>query len=299
MSQIELNEFTVLHHAERENESFVACNNEEAPYISFPCLDKFTFLRHGFSTKLGGVSKGIYESMNVGFGRGDLDENVLENYRRLCKSLEIPEQSLVFTDQIHKDVIQTVHQGDCGKGIFKPKTHLGVDGHITNEPGVGLLVFSADCVPILYVDPIKKVIGATHSGWRGTVLKIAGKTVDKMVTEFGCDKSNIVAVIGPCICKKCYEVSNDVAEKFKAVFPKEQWDLILEETKPKEKYQLDLWKANRIILKDVGLSENNIINSNVCTMCHSDLLFSHRATKGERGSMAGIIYMVKDDECIV
>jgi YfiH family protein len=155
------------------------------------------------------------------------------------------------------------------------------------------VTFFADCVPILYVDPVAKAIGATHSGWRGTVEKIGAKTVYQMEQEFNSKPEDVIAVIGPCICKKCYEVSEDVAFQFMNHFTKEQCDLILDKkpchTNQEQKYQLDLWEANRLILLEASLKPEHIVMSELCTMCHSNLIFSHRATKGQRGCMIDII----------
>lgn len=282
---------SVFHHVIYKDGQVRKDDSGHTPYLSLLSLDEFPFLRHGFSSRLGGVSSGIYESMNVGFNRGDSDENVLENYKRLCNELEIPVSSLVFSDQVHKDVIQVVTKQDCGKGILYPKTFFGVDGMVTKEKEVGLVIFGADCVPIFLVDPVLKVIGAVHSGWRGTVIKAAKKTVEKMQQEYGCLPENLHAIIGPSICRNCYEVGLEVAMEFQRVFAESEWSHILEERKENEKYQLDLWEANRLILMEAGLCADHIRVSGVCTCCHSDTFFSHRASHGQRGSMAGFIML--------
>lgn len=270
-------------------------NQNNTPYVSFPVLEQFDFIKHGCSTKLGGVSEGIYESMNLGFCRGDKEENVFENYRLFCQSLGINPEHLVFTDQVHMDVIRVATKADQGMGIRWKRSYAEVDGLITNETNVPLTIFFADCVPIFFVDPVKKVIGATHSGWRGTVKKIGAKTVSRMEQEYQSKPEDIIAVIGPCICKNCYEVSSDVAHEFASEFTKEQCDLFLEKkpclNEQEQKYQLDLWEANRLILLEAGLQPEHIIVSELCTMCRCNLFFSHRATKGQRGSMVGVIML--------
>lgn len=270
------------------NEFTILANVESTPYLKFPVLEQFDFIKHGFSTKLGGVSKGIYESMNLGFHRGDEDSNVRENYERICNSIGIRANDLVFTDQVHKANVRVATKDDLGKGIIRPRDYKEIDGHITNEPGVPLLVFAADCVPIYFVDPVKKAIGVTHSGWRGTVQKIGKVTVKEMETNYGSNPKDIVAVIGPCICKDCYEVSKDVADAFAKEFNQQEVDAFLE-AKPDGKYQLDLWEANRLILLDAGLTMEHITVSSVCTMCNSDLLYSHRKSGDKRGSLAGFL----------
>ena len=270
------------------NEHTILKNTDTTPYLSFPALEQFDFIRHGFSTRLGGVSSGIYESMNLGFNRGDDDALVRENYERICNSIGIHAKDLVFTDQVHKDNVRVATKEDCGKGIEKERDYSEIDGHITNEKDVPLLAFAADCVPVFFVDPMKKAIGITHSGWKGTAMKIGRKTVEKMTETYGSKPQDMVAVIGPCIGKECYEVSEEVAEAFRANFTETQLSTFLEQTSP-VKYHLDLWNANREILLEAGLSPEHITISGLCTMCHPTLLFSHRHTKGQRGSMAGFI----------
>lgn len=276
MADKAINEFTIL------------ANIESTPYLKFPVLEQFDFIKHGFSTKLGGVSKGIYESMNLGFHRGDDDSNVRENYRLICESIGINANDLVFTDQVHKANVRVATKNDLGKGILHKRDYKEIDGHITNESGVPLLVFAADCVPIFFVDPVKKAIGATHSGWRGTVQKIAKVTVEEMRENYDSNPEDIIAVIGPCICKDCYEVSKDVADAFKSEFKEEEVDTFLT-AKSDEKYQLDLWEANRLILQNAGLTNEHITVSSVCTMCNPDLLYSHRRNGDQRGSLAGFL----------
>lgn len=274
------------------NDDTILTNLETTPYLKFPAIEKYDFLRHGFSTKLGGVSRGVFATMNLGFGRGDSERNVRRNYDLLCNSMGIQAKNLVFSDQVHKANVRVATKKDCGKGILYQRDYKEIDAHITNEPGVSLLVFAADCVPIYLVDPVKKAIGLVHSGWRGTVLKIGKETVKKMTEEYGCQAEDMVAVIGPCICKECYEVSRDVAEAFHAAFSEEDTRKFLEQT-GEDKFHLDLWEANRCILSEAGLKSENITVSGMCTMCHSDLLFSHRKTNGRRGSMAGFLTIVE------
>ncbi len=263
------------------------------PYVSFPILEQFPYLRHGFSTRLGGVSSGIFESMNLGFRRGDFDDLVMENYERICNSIGIKVDNLVFTDQVHKANVRVATVSDRGMGIKKERTFKEIDGHITKESDVSLLTFSADCVPLFFLDPVNKAIGLTHSGWRGTVSKIGKVTVERMKEEYGSKAEDILVVIGPCICKDCYEVSEDVAKEFMTHFSKEQWENFLfphtEVAEAGQKYQLDLWEANHQLLLEAGVASEHIIKSGLCTMCRQDLFFSHRGSKGQRGSLAGFM----------
>lgn len=256
-------------------------------YLTFPLFEQ-AGLKHGFSTKLGGVSKGDCAAMNLSFTRGDVVKDVMTNHRIFADTIGYEVENLVLSNQVHDTVIRRVYASDCGKGVTRESDIIGVDGLITSDPQVVLMTFFADCVPLFFYDPVKKAIGASHSGWRGTVRKIGARTVEAMKQEFGTCPQDLLAVIGPSICQSCYEVSEDVAKEFEQVFRKEQWEEILE-AKPHHKYQLDLWRANEIILEEAGIPKEQIQVSGMCTCCHSDLLFSHRATGGHRGNLSGVI----------
>ncbi len=273
----------------RLNEDSVLDMTGQAPYISFPALSELGFVKHGFSTRLGGKSTGIFASMNLGFGRGDLDENVRENYDRFMNSIGIQTQNLVISDQVHETVVRRAGIEDRGKGYCYPKDYKGVDGHITNEPEVALLIYTADCVPLFFADKKHHAVGISHSGWRGTVSKMASVTVKRMNQEYQTDPQDLVVVIGPSIGPECYEVSEDVALQFQKAYTKEQIQQILKPCKEKGKYLLDLWSANRFALLEAGIKKQNIICSKLCTMCRQDLFFTHRGSGGKRGSLAGII----------
>lgn len=266
--------------------------NGKAPYITFPSLSKISFVKHGFSTRLGGVSKGYLSSMNFDFSREDR-ENVEKNYEIISNSIGLNYNNLVLSDQVHKTNIYLVTNKDKGKGIIKERDYKEMDGLITNTPGLVLTTFYADCVPLYFVDIKKKAIGLSHSGWRGTVKGMGAKTIEAMAESFGSSPKDIVAVIGPSICKECYEVSEDVANEFIKVFNENMWKDILHKkeinSSGNNKYQLDLWKANYYILLKAGLLAENINISAVCTACNCDLLYSHRASKGKRGSLAAFL----------
>ena len=265
----------------------------KAPYISFPALSKISFVKHGFSTRLGGVSKGHLSSMNLDFTR-DGHNAVLKNFKIICESIGLNYRDLVFSHQVHKTEIRTVTEDDKGSGIVRPRDYSEIDGLITNIPGIPLVTFYADCVPLYFVDKKNQAIGLSHSGWRGTVGKIGEKTITAMYENYGTDPKDLVAVIGPSISQDAYEVSADVANEFKDIFTNEQLEDIIEE-KENGKYQLDLWQANYHILLEAGVVEENIHISGVCTASNSDLLFSHRASDGKRGSLAAFL-MINDIE---
>ena len=178
-------------------------------WLTYPAFEKIPGIVHGFSTRLGGVSQGIYESMNLSFTRGDNEDAVRENYRRLSDAMGFSMEDIVTSDQTHTTNVRVVTEEDRGNGITKPRPYTDVDGMITNVPGLVLATFYADCVPLFFVDPVHKAIGLSHSGWRGTVGKIGKVTVEKMAEEFQTDPSELYAAIGPSICQDCYEVSED------------------------------------------------------------------------------------------
>lgn len=262
------------------------------PFIAFPVLSDVSYINHGFSTRLGGVSEGIFESMNLGYNRGDSDNNVYTNYQRICDSMGIQVNDLVTTNQVHNTDVKLVTEEDKGKGIIKERDYQGVDGLITNVVGVPLVTYYADCVPLYFVDTKNRAIGLSHSGWRGTVKRMGQVTLHEMNKQFGTNPNDVITVIGPSICKDCYEVSEDVAKAFRGEFNHLQLQDILVE-KGDGKYQLNLWEANRHIFLDAGIKEENIHISSVCTCCNSELLFSHRASEGKRGTLAAFL-MLKD-----
>ena len=256
--------------------------------LSYPLLKKTGIVNHGFSTRIGGVSEGIFSSMNLSFSRGDDEACVRENFKRMAETIGVEPNSLVFAAQTHTTNVRKVTAEDKGKGIVYPLDYQDVDGLITNESGICLTTFYADCVPLFFIDPVHKAIGLSHSGWRGTVGKMGRETLRRMKEEYGTDAKDVIAAVGPSICQDCYEVSEDVIEKFKEAFDEIYWGELFYQ-KENNKYQLNLWKANEIILLEAGVPKENIAVTNVCTNCNSDVLFSHRATKGQRGSLAAFM----------
>ena len=256
--------------------------------LSYPLLKKTGIVNHGFSTRIGGVSEGVFSSMNLSFSRGDDEACVRENFKRMAEAIGVEPNSLVFAAQTHTTNVRKVTAEDKGKGIVYPLDYQDVDGLITNESGICLTTFYADCVPLFFIDPVHRAIGLSHSGWRGTVGKMGQETLRRMKEEYGTDAKDVIAAVGPSICQECYEVSEDVIEKFKKAFDEIYWGELFYQ-KENNKYQLNLWKANEIILLEAGVPKENIAVTNVCTNCNSDVLFSHRATKGQRGSLAAFM----------
>lgn len=266
----------------------------EVLYLAYPLLEQTGVVKHGFSTRIGGVSEGIWSSMNLSFSRGDRETSVRENFCRMAEALAVPMENFVFSQQTHTTNIRKVTAGDKGKGIVNPLDYQDVDGLITNVPGLCLTTFYADCVPLYFVDPVHRAIGLSHSGWRGTVGKIGQVTLEKMKKEYGTNPSEVVAAIGPSICQDCYEVSEDVILEFQKSFSEKYWESLYYK-KENGKYQLNLWKANEIILLESGVRKEHLAVTNLCTCCNSNQLFSHRASQGKRGNLAAFL-AIKEEE---
>lgn len=258
------------------------------PYFTFPAFDELPGIIHGFSSRLGGVSEGFLSSMNLSFSRGDEPERVRENFRRIAESIGFSEKDLVFSMQTHTANVRRVGREDCGRGLERPVGYCDVDGLVTNEPGVVLTTFYADCVPLFFVDPVHHCIGLSHSGWRGTVGKIGKATVETMAREFGSEPGDLLAAVGPSICQECYEVSEEVIGLFRENFAEEIWPKLFYR-KDNGHYQLNLWEANRLIFQEAGILPQHITVTDICTACNPELLFSHRASGGKRGNLAGFL----------
>ena len=261
---------------------------ENSPfYITFPQLDKIDFIKNAFTTRLGGVSKGIYSTMNMSFTNGDNRDDVLENYRIICSELNVDINKVVLSHQTHTNNVRIITEDDIGKGIFKERDYDNVDGLITNVKGIVLVTQYADCTPLLFCDPVKKVIATSHAGWRGTAQEIGRITVEKMCSHFGCSPENIIAAIGPSICKDCYEVDSPVYEPISKINYLDTDKIFV--NKGGGKYMLDLWETNRQILINAGLRPDNIDVTDLCTNCNPNIFHSHRYTGGKRGNLAALI----------
>lgn len=266
-------------------------NIDTVPYLTYNSLSEIKFIKHGFSTRLGGVSEGIFSTMNLAFNRGDNPQSVVENYKRLCKSIGVDFNTLVASAQDHHTFVRVVSSKNYGVGITKPRDMQSVDALITNEKNVTLVTYYADCTPLFFVDTVKKAIGLAHAGWRGTVGRIGEKVVRKMTSEFGTDPADLKCAVGPAISKCCYEVDKSCADEFYKLGDLDNSQFIF----PKEnnKFHLDLLECNRQILVKAGVKRENITVSDVCTKCNSELLWSHRATQGQRGTMCAIMSIVE------
>ena len=258
------------------------------PYFVFKNLENTGLVRHGFSTRLGGVSEGFLGSMNLSFTRGDDPEKVRENFRRMGTAIGFETKDLVLSDQTHTTNVLRVTEADRGKGFDKEKDYADTDGLITNVPGLMLVTIYADCVPLYFVDPVHKAIGLSHSGWKGTVHRMGKVTLERMAEEFGTRPEDVQTAIGPSICQDCYEVSEDVAEAFMNEFAEHQDDQLVYR-KDNGKYQLNLWRANELVLLEAGIRLEHLTITNVCTCCNHELLYSHRASHGQRGNLGAFL----------
>ena len=257
---------------------------KKTPYLEYPLFQETGIVTSAFSTRLGGVSEGYYSSLNLSFDRGDDPARVLENFKRIGASMGVAVEDMVLSKQTHTTNVKRVYARERGQSF--PET----DGMITDVPGICLVTSYADCVPLYFVDPVKKVIGLSHSGWRGTVGKIGKVTVEKMEEEFGCDPADILGAVGPSICQDCYEVSEDVIKKFRENYDENLWPEIFYQ-KENGKYQLNLWKANELIFLESGILPEHMAITNVCTHCNSKILYSHRTMGNNRGNLCAFLVL--------
>ena len=259
------------------------------PYIVFKNLE-LPGIVHGFSTRLGGVSEGIYSTMNLSFHRGDDMDAVMENHRRLAQAVGYDYRRLVFSDQVHETVIRKITEEDAGKGITRESDITETDGLMTNVKDLPLITFYADCVPVFFYDPVKEVVAMNHSGWRGTVKNISLHMVEALNKEYGCEASDLICAVGPSIRQNRYEVSEDVAEAFQDAYLPEQYDKMTKKI-GNGKYLLDLHRANYYNLTGAGILPDHINVTDICTCCNPDFLFSHRASHGKRGNLGAVIML--------
>ena len=245
-------------------------------------LDAIPGLRHGFSTRHGGVSEGYLASMSFSYDR-EPAERVDENFRRFSEANGLPFESLVLTHQTHTANVAAVDGSYKNQG--RHRKLRDTDGLVTDSRGLGLVCFTADCVPILLADPVSGTVAAVHAGWRGTVASIAAEAVKKM-QALGARSEDILAVIGPSIGPCHFEVGPEVQEEFTARFGAE---LPVVPSVREGHTMVDLWQANRLVLQEVWVAENHIFTSNICTVCNNSDFYSHRYTKGMRGSLIAAI----------
>jgi uncharacterized protein, YfiH family len=264
------------------------CEKNGVKFFTFENIEKTGIVNHCFSTRVGGVSEGKFKSLNLAYNRGDNRERVTENFKRICQDNDMDYTKMVFGKQIHDTKIKNVTTGDCGCGVAFESNIDGFDGYITNQPDVVLVTFHADCVPLFFVDTVKKVIGLSHSGWKGTVRKMVKATVKEMQTVFGCNPKDIVAAIGPSIGECCFQVDKPVVDEFLTEMEFAS-KYIRNDQNAEGKFKIDLWGINRELMIEAGILAKNIEVTEYCTMCHEDLFYSHRKMGEERGSLAAFL----------
>ncbi|NVO19814.1 MAG: peptidoglycan editing factor PgeF [Bacteroidetes bacterium] len=258
--------------------------------IHFKHLSRFDPLGHFITTRDGGVSSGAYSSLNLGFNTEDEPGNVLKNREILADSLGLQPIQFVFAGQVHEDKVMIVEHIHAGSGFKDVSTAiLGTDAMISGATGICLLIQVADCVPVLFYDPVKRVIGIAHAGWRGTVRRIVPATVEMMVSHYGCDPADILAGIGPSIGPCCYEIGDEVIHRVHSMESNSR-NYLIEHGKG-SKPHFDLWASNRDQLLESGVRQENIEIMEICTKCNSDTFFSSRAGNGTTGRLGGGLWL--------
>lgn len=245
-------------------------------------------LKHGVSARLGGASNEPFTSLNLALHVGDDPDTVRINRQLYCRTLDIPAAALVTAEQIHSDSIHLVTAQDYGRGAINyQEAFPETDALITQVPGIPLMLFFADCVPVLIFDPVQRVIAVVHAGWKGTVALLARKTVLAMQSYCQTQPEDCLVGIAPSIGPCCYKVDTPVIKRLKASFV--HWESLLK--KEETHWKLNLWEANRQQLREIGVKDENIINSQVCTACNSSLFFSYRKEQGKTGRLAAFIML--------
>lgn len=261
---------------------FRLIEKDSLKYYKIDSFEETGLVTHCFTTRLGGVSQGEFSSMNFRTNCADTKENVLKNYEIIATELGVGIDSLVLSKQIHEVRVEKVGLEDCGNGIIRENIFDSADALITNEPGVVLVTSFADCVPVFFLDPKKKVVALAHSGWKGTVKNISAKVIEKF-REYGSEPSDILAAIGPSIGECCFEVGDDVADIFISEYGEKY------AKKYGERFHVNLQSVVCDQLIAGGVKAEKITLAGICTACNSDLLFSHRKTNGRRGNLAAFL----------
>ncbi|MCL2573625.1 MAG: peptidoglycan editing factor PgeF [Defluviitaleaceae bacterium] len=252
-------------------------------YFVFENIEAAGIVRHGFSSRIGGVSQGYFASMNLGKNRGDSTDNVEKNYQLFCDAIGCDVDSIVRLNQQHSTIIMKIDES--------PPIDAFGDGLVTNTLGQTLMTYYADCVSLLLCDPVKRVIANCHAGWRGTAYNMAGEAIKKMTEEYGCNPYDILVGIGPSISCKNFEVGAEVVQEFKESLPFSA-DFVYNSEINKNKYHIDLWGINRQSFIMAGLQEENIEIAGMCTFDDETHFYSHRRDGSNRGSLAAVIQLI-------
>lgn len=265
------------------------------PFLSFRALDESGLFLNAFSTRLGGVSEGPLASMNLTYAKpGEKPEHVLENYRRISEAVGFSAERAVVSQQTHTTNVLQVSEKDFGKGVIRERDYDNIDGLVTNVPGLTLVTFYADCVPLYIADPVHRAIGLSHSGWRGTVNRMGKVTIEKMCRLYGSQPKDLICCIGPSICRDCFEVGAEVSEEFERAFGTARKNELIFGPHADGKYHVDLWRANELVFEDAGVPKAQIHTTNLCTRCNPNLLWSHRIFGEQRGNLAAF-FSIRED----
>ncbi len=249
------------------------------PYFTFKELDaqEFSFVKYRVSTRHGGVTQGKeLGTLNMGSKTADTTQNIRENYKRFCNATGFEYKNVVLGNQTHSLNVRVVDMSDAGKGVFKERDYTDVDALITNVKNLSLAIHTADCVPVTLIDTENKAIGNAHCGWKGTLGELSVITLQKMTETYDTNPKDVVALIGPCIHKCCYEVSKDLYDTFYSKFGDD--NLVFERN---GKYYLDLPGLNQLSLKNIGVER--VLKSEICTCCNKEDFYSHRGLGEKRG----------------
>lgn len=270
---------------------FELITNGVIPYLQIPAFAGTGLVRHGFSTRAGGVSPVPYCSLNLAAHVGDALENVRQNRKLFSSVLGITAENWVTAQQVHGTQVRVITAEELGRGALDYVGALpDTDAVITRDWEVPLATFYADCVPVFILDPVTPAIGMAHAGWKGTVGKIPAKTIQEMGKSFGTKAKDCLVGIGPSIGPCCYEVDKVVAEQVEQGFDR-GGELLT--PAGEGKWLLDLWQANRLELLKAGVLSKNITVAGLCTCCNPGMLFSYRAEAGVTGRLGGVIALSK------
>lgn len=253
---------------------------DNVKYLVITEFEDTNLVNHCFSTRIGGVSTGEAGTLNFGFSRKDTRENVLENFKIICKTIDVDFNRLVLTDQVHDNRVYKVTEKDAGKGIMAESDIKRVDAFVTDVPEIPIVTFHADCIPVFFLDTKQKAIGLAHSGWKGTYSNISRNVVEKMTEEYGTNPKDLICGIGPSILECHFEVDVDLADMFAQKYGNEF-------IKMYEKPHINLPAIVERQLVDCGVEK--VVQSNICTFCNNDIYYSYRGDNHKTGSLISIM----------
>lgn len=262
--------------------SFTTHTENDLIWLSSPLLGG---VRHGFSTRRGGVSAAPWDTLNLRTGCGDSQAHLEENYRRLCGAVGVSAERTVLARQVHETTVRRCTADDAGKGLFRERDYTA-DALITDQPELPLVVFSADCGILLLHDPVRRAVGAVHAGWRGCAGGLPEKAVRAMAEAYGSRPGDIRAALGPCIGPCCFETDGDVPAAMAAALGAAAEPFL---ERRGAKYHVDLAGLNRLWLQNAGVAPEHIDACGLCTACRPDLFWSHRRMGEARGVQGAVI----------